>query len=667
MTGHRLMISAKKLASKGLRLARRLCGRRVPITADYPRWIRNRIHERRQPFNRPTAAGLFSILTPVFNTPPQFLQSLGQSVLSQDYADFEWVIVDNGSTIGRTRAILKRLARDQRVRLIRLEKNHGIIGGTRIAFEAARNRYVVPVDHDDLLYPDALRIMAVFLEAHDFPAAAYSDEDKATERGQRCLPFFKPDWDPILFLNCCYTAHLTATCRETAAKLDCYTDPQADGCPDWDTMLRLVRAGHEPIHVPEILYSWRMHRGSTACAGSGAKPFTLNCQYHVLTEHLRHSRAGSDLDIRTNPFFGDQGMWHAVSRRREPTVGLRVFVLWSGHASSSRVIQDRLAACRYPGLHVVIVDQSGDGCNSPWLRWTETCGIRVDHVPAAGLSDSRVIARLKQLEPKDPIAVLHDDSIPLFADWPWEAVGMLDGFADVAVVGGPLVDSDGKVESAGQVFGYNGMIGSPLEGHPWGTPGPYGFLICQRSVSAVDASFFVARAGFLASAIAERSVGSRQLLAAWLGAAARRSGLRVVYSPYLAAERRQSDARPLQDTDEAWRFLGHQWHLLIDDPFYSPFLSLRSERGYQISDPQDRAAVLWRVLSRLAGPFDLSDVIGRVRDGYVTAQRLDRVAVTRLTSCDRMSISDDRAPSNWREPSQNHPQAAESGPAARAG
>ena len=139
----------------------------------------------------------------------------------------------------------------------------GIIEGTRLCLEHAVNRYTATVDHDDLLTPDCIRVVSHALGPAGYPALAYTDEDKLD--GDRfSSPYFKPSFDPVLFANSCYIAHLSIVDRRLALQLGAYTDKQAEGSHDWDTFVRFLLAGHTPAHIPEVLYSWRMHPASTA-------------------------------------------------------------------------------------------------------------------------------------------------------------------------------------------------------------------------------------------------------------------------------------------------------------------------------------------------------------------------------------------------------------------
>ena len=150
-----------------------------------------------------------SFLTTVWNTRVEFVRALAGSLLSQaPEFDFEWVVLDNGSSDPATVGYLADLAsRHKQIRYHRVERNLGIIGGMRLCLERATGRYVLPLDSDDWLYPDCLRVMAWHIPQRSYPALLFTDEDKMV--GKECLgPFLKPDWDPVLFANSAYIAHL---------------------------------------------------------------------------------------------------------------------------------------------------------------------------------------------------------------------------------------------------------------------------------------------------------------------------------------------------------------------------------------------------------------------------------------------------------------------------
>lgn len=105
-----------------------------------------------------------SIISTVYNGEPHF-ERVVPSLLEQTLADFEWVVVDDGST-DRTAMLLRRLqTEDPRVRVL----SPGRLGRARalnLAVEQARSEYVANQDFDDTSDPDRLRLQADFLDAH---------------------------------------------------------------------------------------------------------------------------------------------------------------------------------------------------------------------------------------------------------------------------------------------------------------------------------------------------------------------------------------------------------------------------------------------------------------------------------------------------------------------
>ena len=100
------------------------------------RYLREKATPEELRFQRenPPAAGLISIITPVYNTDPGMLIALLESVEKQSYGDFEHILYDGASTRSETLAVLEKQAeKDPRFRLIRGEKNLGISGNTNDA------------------------------------------------------------------------------------------------------------------------------------------------------------------------------------------------------------------------------------------------------------------------------------------------------------------------------------------------------------------------------------------------------------------------------------------------------------------------------------------------------------------------------------------------------
>lgn len=574
---------------------------------DYPRWIVQRMERRQQEFVTPADKPLFSILTPVYNTPKQFLTELTQSIFAQDYP-FEWVIADDCSTLPETLTMLDELRKDPRVRFVRLPSNGGIMRATRAAFDAARGRYVLPVDHDDLLYPDALRVMAAGLEKAGWPALAYSDEDKIHEDSIPCQPFFKPDWDPALFMNCCYVAHLCAIDRAVGHQAELYTDNEARGCHDWDTVTRMVRLGHVPAHIPEVLYSWRIHPGSTASFHDRAKMYTLDCQKYILEKHLGTLVPPHKIEVRTNPLFRHIGMWYPARNPVEPEP-LHMFVLAEDSPRQLALcLQSLIGDTPYPRLSVTVLGPLTD----EHRQIVEALDNQLDGGRANAASCPHGFVEflreaLPTLPPETLVGILSDNLNLNANGWAWEAVGAFDVHADAVAVAPRLQHADGLVASAGEHFGFCGLSGAPdYNRHPTTDCGYHGWAFCQRTVSLVPNEFHICRRDFLLTTLQSLpATASRGLWGAWLGASAARTGGRIVFSPFVQA-RYIPDRTPAPQPgrNEEFDFLSRHHDLLVNDRYYSRFFDLRLGQGFTLATPRDRANVINFSLSRLQGPFD---------------------------------------------------------------
>ena len=216
-------------------------------------------------YARLTARPLFSILTPVYNTPAQLLRETLEAVCNQVYEEWELCLVDDGSTRQETLEVLEEFcAREpSRIKCERLPGNSGIAVASNTAARLATGTFLALLDHDDLLTSDALLAMALRLEQAPEADLLYSDEDKLTMSGEVVEPFYKPDFSPELLLTHNYLCHFSVI--RSSVFWDVGGFPEGvDGSQDFDLFLRLTEATQRVEHIPKILYHWRMVSGSAA-------------------------------------------------------------------------------------------------------------------------------------------------------------------------------------------------------------------------------------------------------------------------------------------------------------------------------------------------------------------------------------------------------------------
>jgi glycosyltransferase involved in cell wall biosynthesis len=102
---------------------------------------------------------------PVFNA-ARYLGAAVDSMLSQTFADFEFVIIDDGSTDGSYGILEEYAAKDLRIRLFRNETNRGIVFSLNRGLQECRGDYIARMDADDICLPDRLEKQLRIMEAY---------------------------------------------------------------------------------------------------------------------------------------------------------------------------------------------------------------------------------------------------------------------------------------------------------------------------------------------------------------------------------------------------------------------------------------------------------------------------------------------------------------------
>jgi glycosyltransferase involved in cell wall biosynthesis len=515
---------------------------------------RQRMLHDRAPYYMNADPALLSFITPVWNTPPHFLDELAATVFGQDSGPgFEWVILDNGSDQAETRTALARIAENPAVRLFRMEENCGIVRGLRYLLERAHHRYILPLDHDDLLTPDCVRVMTSALRNAGFPLLAYSDEDKTFE-GQPRDPYCKPDFDPVLFTHSCYTSHLCAIDREAALRFSCYTNREVEGSSDWDSFTRFFLAGHLPLHVPEVLYTWRMHPQSTAMDMT-SKSYIHESQRSVLRLFLSGRGVEDRYTVELSPLFDGTPDWRFV----------------------------RNACAPRPITTILFGPDAEANALTPTFE-----GHRIERLETPDLVALLAHARRAALEGKYlhllSSAVAIDDN-----SWASEALAMFELYPGTAMVGGRVHDN-GIVVAADSYFGFDGGCGSPNIGRKLSDAGYFCQMLKSHAASAVPLQHCVIDSTFLVDALSEliRAGAGLDYLSAWLGAAARIRNLRCIYSPFLSAAALR-DIEPPPAIEISAFVIAHAM-LIPDHQLLSPRLGLTRKNAYRPMLRAERAA-----------------------------------------------------------------------------
>lgn len=556
---------------------------------DYQEWIRQfdtltdaQRRQIRHCIEGFAARPLLSVLMPVFNPPPQFLDEAIRSVREQLYPDWELCIADDASSDPAVRRVLERhREQDQRIKVIYRKENGHISRASNSALEIAEGDFVALLDHDDVLPEQALFWIADAVNAHPGAGLIYSDEDKIDETCRRYDPYFKCDFNYELLLAQNMICHLGVYRTQLVRELGGFR-PGFEGAQDWDLALRAIErlAPDQIVHVPRVLYHWRAIAGSTALAGAG-KDYALAAGRKALEEHLKRCGiAAQVLAASEAPAFSR--IRFAVPSPR-PLVS--IIIPTRDRANLLEMCIDSiLQRSSYPEYEIIVLDNcSKEGATMQLFERLPRDRVRIERyeVPFNYSALNNHGARIARGE---LLCLMNNDIEVHSPDWLEEMVS----FAvrpDIGAVGARLWYPDGRLQHGGIILGIGGVAGHSHKYLPRGIPGYFGRMVLHQSFSAVTAACLLIR-----RVVFEKVSGLDEALGVAFNDVdfclrVRKAGYRNVWTPYAEMQHHESASRGYEDTlFKQSRFvrerhlMEHRWgNALLADPAYNPNLSLVME------------------------------------------------------------------------------------------
>ena len=227
---------------------------------------------------------LISILMPMYNPDIKWLKVAIESVRKQVYMNWELCIIDDSSADRKgVECVYEYMKKDKRIRVQCSDKNNGISITTNKAADMAEGEYITFLDQDDELSCDAMYWLAKSIIDNTGADFLYSDECKIDELGNKSCFLLKPDvLTPCLMLNNMFAGHLVAYSKSFFLNNGGF-DSRYDFAQDYECAIRLQAHANVMVHIPKVLYHWRMLPTSTA---SGGKSFAQYLNMLVAKQYL---------------------------------------------------------------------------------------------------------------------------------------------------------------------------------------------------------------------------------------------------------------------------------------------------------------------------------------------------------------------------------------------
>jgi GT2 family glycosyltransferase len=545
---------------------------------DYDSWARRHaaaLRARMDMHRKPNAPQpLVSVICPTYRPRlSNFLEAV-ESVRLQTYQNWELIIINDGSGQEELSAAIARLAeQDKRIQVIDRKKNTGISGATNAGLAAARGEWIALFDHDDLLSSVALEMMiGRVIEAN--AKVVYSDEDKITDAGYFLEPAFKPDWNHRLVLGSNYVCHLLIIRADIVSQTGKF-DSKFDGAQDHDFVLRVAEIvpPDEILHIPEILYHWRMSAGSTALSTAN-KRYAIDAGINCVRAHL--ARRGLQAEVSS---LGDTTRYRVLWQQTE-TPSVAIIVPFREHVDMTRRSVERtLASTAYENYSIILVDNGSSSEEAKEFVHEITQNSRVS---AMRVDEPFNFARLCNLaayaSEADFYLFMNNDIFVETDSWLSRALDEALVDPKVGIVGGKFLYPDRTIQHGGVALGIGAVAGHMHTGLVEDHPGYMSRAVLAQELSAVTGAAMVVRASVF------KEIGGFDEFHLQvdyndidLCLKARAAGHKVIWTPEFQAEHHESISRGSStrpDQEERF-FLERQtmirrWAPLIArDPYYN--------------------------------------------------------------------------------------------------
>lgn len=199
---------------------------------------------------------LVTIVTPSFNMAAYLPQAI-ESVLSQDYPNIEYIVMDGGST-DSTLEILDRYK--GRLRYFS-GKDRGPSEAIHRGFQRAAGGFLAWLNADDLYLPGAVRAGVDYLAAHPEIDVVYGEGYWIDERGAVIGRYPTLPFDPEQLARDCFICQPASFIRASSYRR-CGLDPDINLPFDYDLWIRMAKQGFRFTAIPQYLANSRMHSGA---------------------------------------------------------------------------------------------------------------------------------------------------------------------------------------------------------------------------------------------------------------------------------------------------------------------------------------------------------------------------------------------------------------------
>ena len=540
-----------------------------------------------------------SIVVPMYKTNMKFFEELINSLKNQTYSKWELCLADGSPE--KNKEFEKIIENNNKIKYKFLGKNDGISENTNEAIKMATGEYIGFLDHDDTLSENALYEIVNCLNKDKSVDFIYTDEDKLDQNYMYFDPYFKPDFSPETLECNNYITHFVVVKKDLIDKIG-MLDSKYNGAQDFDFVLRATEKSKKIVHIPKVLYHWRVHRESTAFLPD-TKPYAFEAGKRAVEAHL--NRIGKKANVEES-----QDVPGAYKINYEIVGNPNITIIIPNKDNIKllkRCINSILKLTTYKNYEIFIIENNSikNTTFKYYKKIAKNTKIKILNYNKNTIMDLNGERKLEldnnensKLEfnysslinfgvknsKSDFILQLNNDTLLLTPNWLEIFIGYAQN-KEIGAVGARLYYPDKTIQHAGIILGINGIAGNALVNLPYGKHAYFGIEAITRNVSAVTGACLFCRrnlyeeVGFMDNKKFKVAFNDVDFCLKLL-----ERGYRNIYNPYIELIHYESKTRGYEDSPEKIKrfeketenFRKRWSKLLQNDPYYNPNLSRKT-------------------------------------------------------------------------------------------
>lgn len=422
-----------------------------------------------------------SIVIPLYNTPEKYFKELLLSLNEQTYANWELCLADGSQK--ENEYIKKTISLyGDKIKYKCIGTNKGISGNTNEALKLATGDYIALMDQDDLLPKFALYEIVKTINENYNVDFIYSDEDKIYEKGDikiRTSPHFKQDYAIDTLRSYNYICHFSVFSRKLISKIGEFNS-KFDGSQDYDFILRATENANKIIHIPKILYNWRISESSVA-SGSNAKPYAYEAAKRAILASLeRNDIYGAK--VEDSKIIGLYNITYPILKKEK----ISIIIPNKNNKKQLKKCINSIMKSTYDNFEIIIVDSSTDkSIFKYYKKIKENKKIKIE------LTDDKEFNYFKSCNfganksNGEYLVFINSDIEIVSKDWLEKILSNCQR-VEVGCIGGKILYKNNKIKHAGIALNLMGLFGNVNRFEKSNNPGYFGRIMIQQNVMAIS-------------------------------------------------------------------------------------------------------------------------------------------------------------------------------------